>query len=79
VAKNMEGSTKTGAEAGRAFVNSLYQTIVGAGEKSLQALEELSNIALGGHEQARRLINEIDGKVSTGELILPKADNLDRS
>jgi len=75
----MEGATKTGAEAGRAIVDSLYQTIVGAGERSLQALEELSSIALGGHEQARRLINEIDEKVSAGELILPKADKLDRS
>jgi len=75
----MEGTKKTGVETGKAFIDGLYQTVVGAGEKSLQALEELSGIAFGGHEQARRLINQIDGKVSAGELVLPKADKLDQS
>lgn len=74
----MEALTTANVEAGEAFVSSLYETIIGAGDKSLLALEELSNIALGGHEQAKKLINEIDGKVSAGELVLPKVDKVDR-
>jgi len=74
VAKNTEGIIGVGVEAGKAFVGGLFQTVIGAGGGSLQALEELSGIAMGGHEQARKLINEIDEKVSTGKLILPRVD-----
>lgn len=70
----MEGAIKAKVEGGKAFIDGLYQVVIGAGDNSLQALEELSSIALGGHEEARRLINQIDGKVSAGELVLPKID-----
>ncbi|MDP3994363.1 MAG: hypothetical protein Q8P91_00845 [bacterium] len=74
----MERVTKDGAEAGKAFVNELYQAVINTGDESLRALEELSGIAMGGHEQARKLINKIDKKVSAGELILPRVNKPDK-
>ena len=68
----MESATGINEETRRAFVGKLYQTVIEAGDRSLPALEELSNIAFGGYRPARRLIKEIDGKVSAGELVLLK-------
>ncbi len=75
----MEAARNASVEAGKAFVNDLYQTVISAGDKSLLALEELSSIAFGGHEQARKLVREIDEKVSAGKLVLPRVDRLDRT
>jgi precorrin-6B methylase 2 len=71
-ANNMDRAANFSAEAGRSFINSLYETVMGAGEYSLKALEELSNIALGGHGQARELIGKIDEATATGKLVLPQ-------
>lgn len=70
----MEITTRAGAETGEALVKGLFQTVIGAGDRSLQALQELSDIAMGGHSRARKLINEIDEEVITGKLVLPKAN-----
>ena len=76
-ANNMDRAVNRSAEIGKAFVNDLYETITGAGEYSLKALEELSNIALGGHSQARELISKIDEATATGKLVLPKNKGAD--
>lgn len=68
----MDRTVNCSAEIGKAFINGLYETIMGAGEYSLKALEELSNIALGGHSQARELITKIDEATATGKLIYHK-------
>ncbi len=56
--------------AGQAFVDELNKTVWTSDEDSLRALEELSGIAMGGHQRARELINAIDDAVGAGDLVL---------
>lgn len=56
--------------AGQSLVDELNKTIWTSGEGSLRALDELSGIANGGHQKARKLINTIDDAVETGDLVL---------
>jgi len=65
--KEIPGKTEA---AGQSFVDELNKAVWTSGEDSLQALEELSGIALGGHQKAREFINTIDNAVTAGELVL---------
>jgi len=56
--------------ASQSFVDELNKTAWAGGEDSLQALEKLSEIAMGGHQEAREFINAIDDAVGAGELVL---------
>ena len=56
--------------ASQSFVDELNKAVWASGEDSLRALEELSEIAMGGHQEAREFINAIDDAVGAGELIL---------
>ncbi|MEQ9716433.1 MAG: hypothetical protein ABGF52_13015 [Candidatus Asgardarchaeum sp.] len=53
------------------FVEDLYHIVEACGEDSLQALNKLSGIAMGGNKQARKFIYEIDDAVKDGKLTLP--------
>jgi len=57
---------------GKAFVDELNKAVWTNGEDSLRALEELSGIAMGGHEKARELVNAIDNAVEVGDLVLAR-------
>lgn len=54
-----------------AYLNHLDKKIRECGEDALEALAELSGIAMGGHEHARELSNKIDEDVKNKELFLP--------
>ena len=59
------------AEAtGQSFVDELNKAVWTSGEDSLRALEELSGIAMGGHQRAREFIKAIDDAVAAGDLVL---------
>jgi hypothetical protein len=54
----------------QSFVDELNKAVWAGGEDSLRALEELSGIAMGGHQEAKEFINAIDDAVGAGELVL---------
>ncbi len=56
--------------ASQSFVDELNESVWSDGEDSLRALEELSRIATGGHQEAKEFINAIDDAVEAGELVL---------
>ena len=62
---------RTNDSKNQIFVEDLYNKIKTSSEDSLQALNELSGIAMGGNKQARKFIYEIDNAVQDGELTLP--------
>ena len=59
------------AEGAESHLDQLFSKVMGGEPDACAALEELSLIAIGGHERAGELVNQIDQAVEGGELTLP--------
>lgn len=70
----MENRTESIKEEERnAVVNDLFQKVIDMNDESLLALEKLSGMAMGGDEQARERISQIEELVEEGGLIFTEA------
>lgn len=66
---------RTAAE-GKVYLDQLFSKTMEGGPEALDALGELSGIAMGGHPEAQKLVAQIDTAVERGELSLPNPSEL---